>query len=179
MHDEQEGQHFNACSQHTETGVGGSAGAQTPPGGRAQTLHFQRREDLTGGLLSGTSDKSARTPVSVSSPRGQPTPFRLQTPSKTGARRRACACRAPSALVGRASRLSTLASSTQRQQPTKPNSGLQTTTWGTVCHTQGHDGRSNPCPRWDLPSEMPGENLILGTRRQQVSVRPECPSSIR
>lgn len=99
MHDEQEGQHFNACSQHTETGVGGSAGAQTPPGGRAQTLHFQRREDLTGGLLSGTSDKSARTPVSVSSPRGQPTPFRLQTPSKTGARRRACACRAPAWLL--------------------------------------------------------------------------------
>lgn len=35
-----------------------------------------------------------------------------------------------------------------RQQSTKLNSRLQTTTRGTVCHTWDGDSRSIPCPTW-------------------------------
>lgn len=129
------------CPQHIDDtkALGGSAGV--PQGRRAQTLCFQSWKDPTGGSPKRGAETRRRT-------RG----LRLQR-SVADSHRSGCGCHRPTgrepeasvcvqgpvcshAPVGPSLTAVNIGFSSPSNSPAKPNSRLQTTTWGTVCHTQ-------------------------------------------
>lgn len=169
------------CPQHIDDTRASGGSADAPQGHCTQTLRFQSWKDLTGGSPKRGAEMGAQDPGSLSPAlRSRLTPFWLRMPSayRTGARRRACACRAPSAPVLRVGPSLTAVNtgfSSPSNSPAKPSSRLRTRTWRTVCRTQAVTAELTRVRGGDLSSETHREKPVLGTRGCRGWLDPRFP----